>query len=327
MTPRYLLALPLLALATPLAAQDHDHSAQANPPEATPPVTEDGHSQMDHDAMGHSRMDHSAMQAGGEMDHTALGHTEPAPITNAGPAARALEGPAHAADTVWGAEAMEPARQAAAREIGGMKTGSLMVERFEARLGREDAYLWDLQAFWGGDIDKFAIKSEGEGSFDGGGVDDAEIQALWSHAIGPFFDLQAGARVDVEPDTRSHLVLGVQGLAPYMWHVDAAAFLSDRGDLTARIEAEYDQKLTQRLILQPRAEFNLAAQDIAERGIGAGLSSFEAGLRLRYEIVREFAPYVGVEWEQKLGETRRIARADGERASSVAVLLGIRAWY
>jgi copper resistance protein B len=202
-----------------------------------------------------------------------------------------------------------------------------MIERLEARIGRDDAFLWDLQGFWGGDIDKFVLKSEGEGSFDSGDVETAEVQALWSHAIGPFFNLQAGARVDFEPDTRSHLVIGVQGLAPYMWHVDAAAFLSDKGDLSAQIEAEYDQKITQRLILQPRVELDLAAQDIPERDVGAGLSSFETGLRLRYEFAREFAPYVGVEWEQKLGETRRIARADGERASAVVVLLGIRAWY
>ena len=155
------------------------------------------------------------------------------------------------------------------------------------------------------------LKTEGEGEF-GGAVEDAEIQALYSRAIGPFFDLQAGVRFDPEPDSRTHLVLGVAGLAPYMFHVDGALFLSDRGDLTARVEAEYDQKITQRLILQPRIEAEFAAQDIPKRDIGAGLTKVEPGLRLRYEIAREFAPYIGIEYEAKLGETADIARAGGE---------------
>lgn len=130
-----------------------------------------------------------------------------------------------------------------------------------------------------------------------------------------------------DPKTRGHLVLGVQGLAPYMWHVDLAAFLSDRGDLTARLEGEYDQKITQRLILQPRIELKLAAQDIPERNTGAGLVKIEPGLRLRYEVVREFAPYIGVEYEALLGETADIARARGEDPSGWKVLVGLRAWF
>ena len=160
-----------------------------------------------------------------------------------------------------------------------------------------------------------------------GAVEDAEIQALYSRAIGPFFDLQAGVRFDPEPDSRTHLVLGVAGLAPYMFHVDGALFLSDRGDLTARVEAEYDQKITQALILQPRIEAEFAAQDIPERDIGAGATKVEPGLRLRYEIAREFAPYIGIEYEAKLGETADIARAGGEDPDGFKVLLGVRAWF
>lgn len=340
---RAALALPLLALASPLAAQDHDHSAHTSAPAPLPAEDEHmdhwqmdhgamDHSQMDHGSMDHEGMDHSQMDHGsmqhGEMDHAAMGHEMPAPATNAEPPARAFEGPDHAADAIWGAAAMEPARVQLAAENGEMQTGMVLVERLEARVhSGEDAYLWDVQAFWGGDLDRFVMKSEGEGSFANGHVESAEVQALWSHAIGPWFDLQAGARLDLEPETRSHLVFGVQGLAPYMWHVDAAAFLSDRGDLTARIEAEYDQKITQRLILQPRVEAVLSAQDIPERDTGSGLTKVEAGLRLRYELAREFAPYIGVGWEQKLGETRRIARTNSENPSSVRVLLGIRAWF
>lgn len=290
------------------------------------------HSNMDHSQMDHSQIDHSQHQG---MDHSQ--HVMPSVDKSAPGAApesavppRALEGPLHAADAIWGADAMAAARVENHRMHGSMATGMVMLERLEARIptggSGEDGWLWDAQAWYGTDIDKFVLKSEGEGEL-GGAIEDAEIQALWGHAIGPFFDLQAGVRLDVEPETRSHLVLGVQGLAPYMWHVDMAAFLSDRGDLTARLEGEYDQKITQQLILQPRVELELAAQDIPERGIGAGLTKIEPGLRLRYEFVPEFAPYIGVEYEAKLGETADIARAEGEDPSGFKFLVGLRAWF
>ena len=179
----------------------------------------------------------------------------------------------------------------------------------------------------GGRINRLWVKSEAEYAFDEDAFEELQVQALYSRAIGPFFDLQAGVRFDPEPDTRGHLVVGVQGLAPYMFHVDSALFLSDRGDLTARIEGEYDQRITQKLILQPRIEAEFAAQDIPERGIGAGITKVEPGVRLRYEIEREFAPYVGIEYEAKLGETADIARAAGEDAAGFKLLIGLRAWF
>lgn len=326
-----LLAAFALALAMPATAQDHsahthhDHAAHGGHVAKPAPEPE----AMDHCAMGHlppeqcpPRDDHAGHA--GPIDKMAPGA---APETAVPP--RALEGPRHAADAIWGAQAMQGSRDDNRRMHGRMTTGMVMVERLEARIptrGGKAGWLWDAQAWHGGDIDKFVLKTEGEGETSGS-VEDAEVQALWGHAIGPFFDLQAGLRLDLEPETRSHLVLGVQGLAPYMWHVDLAAFLSDRGDLTGRLESEYDQKITQRLILQPRIELELAAQDIPERGIGAGLVRIEPGLRLRYEVVREFAPYVGVEYEAWLGETADIARAMGDDPSGWKVLLGVRAWF
>ena len=296
---RALIALPLL-VAMPLAAQDMDHSAHGAP--AAEPVQD------------HSQMDHSQ-------------HAMPAaPVIATEPPTRASEGPRHAADAVWGEAAMAPSRAALALEGGRMQVGVVRLNRLEAALGDSEGYAWEAEAMYGGDINRFVLTTEGEGEF-GGDVHEAEVEALWSHAISPWFDLRAGVRLDVEPETRSHLALGVQGVAPYMIHVDASAYLSDRGDLTARIEADHDMRVTQSLILQPRVELDLAAQDVPERGLGAGLSSVEAGLRLRYEITRQFAPYVGVEWEQSLGKTRRLARAAGDDASDVAVLLGVRAWF
>ncbi len=286
-------------------AQDHaDHSAhqpaQAAPaPFKLPDMTQP--------------MDHSAHQVG--------------TVPSGPPPATAFEGPENAADAIFGTEAMEAARAQNRATHGGASFSTFMLERLEARIAEgHDAWLWDAQAWSGGDIDKFVLKSEGEGEF-GGGIEDAEVQALWGHAIGPWFDLQAGVRLDLEPETRSHLALGVQGLAPYMFHVDATAFLSDRGDLTAVVEGEYDQKITQRLILQPRAELALSAQDIPERETGAGLTKIEAGLRLRYEIVREFAPYIGVEYEARLGETADMAKAAGEDPDGLAIVFGLRAWF
>ncbi|SMQ63747.1 copper resistance protein B [Altererythrobacter xiamenensis] len=332
-----------------------DHCAMGHlPPEQCPPAEQPAepetmdhsqmdHSQMDHSAMGHAQpqadadphagMDHSQMDHSG-MDHSghsmdAMDKSAPGAAPESAVPPRALEGPRHAADAIWGEAVMAPAREQLADENGGMKTGMVMVERLEARIpvdGGEDGYLWDAQSWYGGDLNRFVLKTEGEGEIDGA-LEDAEVQALFSRAIGPFFDLQAGARIDVEPETRSHLVLGVQGLAPYMFHVDGALFLSDRGDLTARVEAEYDQKITHRLILQPRFELEAAAQDIPERDVGAGLTKIEPGLRLRYEIAREFAPYVGIEYEAKLGETADIARAKGEDPDGFKFLVGLRAWF
>ncbi len=325
---RALIGLSLLALGTPLAAQvqdphaGHDMPAPAPAPAPAPTPAPTGH---DHHPPAAEPVDHGEMDHG-EMDHSAMGHGA-APTADDPPPARALDGPRHAADAIWGEDAMARAREQMGREHGTMTTGMVLIERLEARImDGEDGFVWDGQAWWGGDLDKLFVKTEGEGE-PGGAVEAAEVQLLYSRAIGPFFDLQAGARLDLEPETRSHLVLGVQGLAPYMVHVDAAAFLSDRGDLTARLEGEYDQKITQALILQPRAELELAAQDIPEREVGAGFTKLEAGLRLRYEIAREFAPYVGVEYEAKLGETADIAREQGEDPDGFAVVLGLRAWF
>jgi copper resistance protein B len=312
-------------LATHAAAQDHSAMGHGDAPVEEPV----DHSQMDHSAMGHDEpaaetVDHSKMDHS-QMDHAAMGNAMPA--TDETPPPRALTGPRHAADAIWGEAAMAPAREQVRRENGAMTTGTVMFERLEARVrAGEDAYLWDAQGWYGGDIDKLWFKTEGEGEF-GGAIESAEVQALWSHAIAPFFDLQGGLRYTFEPKGRAHAVLGIQGLAPYMFEIDAAAFLSEKGDLTARLEAEYDQHITQRLILQPRAEVALSAQDVPELGLGSGVTKIETGLRLRYEIAREFAPYVGVGYEAALGRTADIIRADGGDPDGFAVLVGLRAWF
>jgi len=236
-------------------------------------------------------------------------------------------GPPRAADAIWGAEAMAPSRDALKREHGSTVTTWLQADRLEyqARQGH-DGLLWDLQGYYGTPTSKLWLKSEGEAAL-GEGVEDAEVQALWSKAVAPFWDLQLGVRQDLAGPSDTHAVVGIQGLAPYLFEIDAALFLSQRGDLTARIEAEVDQRITQKLILQPRVEVSLAAQDNPARKVGAGIDKIEAGLRLRYEIVPEFAPYIGIEQGWKLGDSARYARLAGEDPSVTSVVMGIRFWF
>ena len=343
-------------LAAPAAAQHEHHGAApaatpAPAPEPAPAEMDHGsmdHGAMDHGAMDHSQMDHSQMGHGepdqGTMDHGAMdhqstpsqpmdhgqmdhsGHAMPAPDAPAAPPPeRAFSGPRHAADPIWGEAAMAPAREQLAENNGEVETGVVRFNRLEARFGDEEAYLWDVEAEFGGDLDELVLKSEGEGAFDGE-LESADVQALWGHAISPWFDLQTGVRYDIAPRATVSTVLGIEGRAPYNIHLEAAVFLSERGDATGRIEAEHDWKITQRLILQPRAEIELAAQDVPELDLGAGLSKIEAGLRLRYEIVREFAPYIGVGYETRPSRAGSVD-ADDDEDAGFAVLAGIKTWF
>lgn len=243
--------------------------------------------------------------------------------------AAALGGPTHAADLVFGPEAMAASRRTLVRENGDVRTTAVIIDRVEAGFGDDvQTWLWDVQGWSGGDINRFWWKSEGEGNVDDG-LEEAEVQALYSRAVTPFWDIQAGVRQDFRQDGEdtTHLVLGLQGLAPYWWEIDAAAFLSTKGDVTARVEAEYDQRLTQRLILQPRLEIDVSAGDVPELEIGSGLSSVEAGLRLRYEFRKEFAPYVGVEWSRAFGDTADYIKARGGEADHTRFVVGLKAWF
>lgn len=244
------------------------------------------------------------------------------------PSPAALSGPDHAADAIFGAPAMAPARETVRKEHGDIKSGMILVDQLEAVIGDgKDGYKWDAQGWYGGDIDRLWIKTEGESSFDKS-PERVDLQALWSHALDPWWNLQAGIRQDfgAGPD-RTYAVVGVQGLAPYWFEVDGALFLSDKGDVNARIEAEYDQRLTNRLILQPAAELNFSAQDVPELGIGSGLSTAELGLRLRYQFVPEFAPYVGVQYERAFGGTADFRRAQDKKPGGWNFLIGIRSWF
>ncbi len=237
--------------------------------------------------------------------------------------------PGSQADAFFDREAMAAARAALTKEHGGAPTYFLIAERLEYQSNDgAPALYFEGQGWWGTDRNKLWVKSEVHRDFDAGRFEEAELQALWSRPFSRFFDFQAGVRHDfVRGADRTFGVIGVQGLAPYWFEIDAAIFVSGEGDISARFEAEYDLLLTQRLILQPRTELNFAVQEVEDVGVGSGLSTAEIGVRLRYEWSRQFAPYVGVNWERAVGETADLARADGANVGAVSAVAGVRLWF
>ncbi|AZV28066.1 copper resistance protein CopB [Pseudomonas syringae] len=185
---------------------------------------------------------------------------------------------------------------------------------------------WDLSGWIGGDIDRLWLRSEGERS--NGKTEDAEIQALWGHAISPWWDVVSGVRQDFKPGApQTWAAFGLQGMALYNFEAEATAFLGENGQSAVRLEGDYDILLTNRLILQPTAELNVYGKNDPQRRIGSGLANTEAGLRLRYEIRREFAPYIGVTWNRTYGNTADYAREEGDDRSEARLVLGVRLWF
>lgn len=191
----------------------------------------------------------------------------------------------------------------------------------------EAVFLWDVNAWLGSDSHKLFLESEGE-RLSGGDVEEAGVDVFYNRAIAGFWDLQLGIRHDFEPrPTRTFAAMGVQGLAPYWFEVDATVYVSEDGEISAEMEVEYDLLLSQRLILQPRFETALALQEVPEYGIGSGVNNVELGLRLRYEIRRKFAPYAGVSWHRLLGNTADFAKAEGASVDTVSWIAGVKLWF
>ncbi len=203
----------------------------------------------------------------------------------------------------------------------------VMVNQFELQLtGGDDLLVWGAEGWIGKDLNKFWLKSSGE--YVDSKMENAEIQALYSRAIAPFWDLQLGWRHDIRPTpTRDWMTLGLKGLSPYFFDIDMALFVGDNGRTSARLQAEYEVMLTQRLILVPEIEMNLYGKNDPATGTGSGLSDIEAGLRLRYEVRREFAPYIGVNWTRMYGNTADYARDEGADVDDIQFLIGVRAWF
>lgn len=338
--------------ASPAAAMDHsgmdpsgmNHSkretpakkADARPKEAAADGSQADHSQMDHSKMGHAGMDDATKSATAQnadanaenapmdhsqMEHAAMGHTAP-------PRPEASQQPREPIPAVTDADraaAFPPISQHMqhAPEFNHM----VVLNRLEAVDAEHgSAQAWEGQAWFGSDTDRLWLRSEGER--EDGRTESANLEALYGRAISPWWDLVAGVRHDFRPGrSQSWAAFGVQGLSPYKFEVSATAYLGERGQTALNLEAEYELLLTNRLILQPLVEVEFYGKDDPRRETGAGLSGAEAGLRLRYELSRKFAPYVGVSWERAFGDTADYRRAHGERVEDTRLVAGVRLWF
>ncbi|MCY1534479.1 Copper resistance protein B [compost metagenome] len=224
-------------------------------------------------------------------------------------------------------------RRAAFPPLGGHKVHDTAINSYFLldRLEYQDAddgstLAWKASGWVGGDIDRLLLRSEGERT--NGVTEDAEVQVLYGRSVSPWWDVVAGVRQDFKPESpQTWAAVGVQGMPLYALETEATAFVGENGQTAARLEAEYDILLTNRLILQPAAEMNLYGKNDPGRGIGSGLANTELGLRLRYEIVRQFAPYIGVSWNRTYGNTADLVRDEGGDIEEARFVAGIRVWF
>jgi len=209
----------------------------------------------------------------------------------------------------------------------------LLFDNFEyQRAGSPDVLRWDILGWRGGDVHRFWFKSEGRQTTSSEQGSEFEFQALYGKLIAPFFDVQAGLRFDRRVQRgskpkRAYAVLGLQGLSPYNFEIEPTLFLSNKGQVSARFTGTYDILLTQRLIMQPRLETNVATKKDEEIGIGAGLNDAEVGIRVRYEFRRQFAPYFGATYRETFGATHRLTVREGGDPAHFAVVAGVRMWF
>ncbi len=321
---RSLLSPSLLALglatALPVFAQSHaghDMGTMDAPAKtATTPAEQVDHSKMDHSTMDHSKMDHGAMQPAtmdhSAMDHAAMGHgatepREPIPVPTDADRAAAFPPIAHGA--------MEHAP-----EINSL----LLIDRLEHWDGKSsNGQAWEATGWIGGNINRLWLRTDGERSR--GRTESSSLEALYGRSVSPWWDVLVGVRQDFRPaDSRTWAAIGIQGLAPYKFESSATLYMGSGGQVLAKAEVEYDVLLTNRLILQPLLEATVAAKDEPEYGIGRGLNKVEAGLRLRYEFSRRFAPYIGISHERSFGDTADYA---GDHARDTRWVAGVRLWF
>ena len=195
-----------------------------------------------------------------------------------------------------------------------------------------DDYRWDIEGWYGGDYNRLWFKSEGQNDTAFKADYDVDFQLLYGRFIQKYYDFQIGPRVETQSFrgrnvTRGLGVIGIEGLVPYNYEFESALFIAQNGDVSARLSLTKDMLLTQRLILQTRFETNAAAQRDEEFTTGSGLNNLEFGVRLRYEIRREFAPYVGISLDRSFGETATLVRQEGGNPSQVRFVVGVRTWF
>jgi copper resistance protein B len=303
------------------SAMGHDAAPATQPPAPADPQVDHSamdHATMDHSAMGHSTMDHTS------VDHAAMGHGAAAHGGSDLPADAMPREPVPALT--------DADRRAAFPDVAGHAAHDkgihwyVLGDRLETSDEGGGALAWDVTAWIGGDIDRLWLRSEGERS--DGHTEAAGIELLYGRSVAPWWDVLVGIRHDVAPGaSQDFLALGVAGLAPMKFEVSATAYLGQGGRTQARFEAEYELLLTNRLVLQPSLEATLVGRDDPGRALGSGLATVEAGLRLRYEITRRFAPYVGIARERAFGGTADYRRDLDEDVDDTRLVAGVRFWF
>ncbi|MGY8564304.1 copper resistance protein B [Paracidovorax citrulli] len=295
-----LLTVALLtAIAGPAWAQSHAHAHTDTAPAAAPTA-------VDHSTMDHSTMDHAVMEHG------------TAPSAPREPIPEVTDADRAAAFPPINHDAMEHAPNV---------HSLLLINRLEHWDGQHGSgQAWEASGWIGGNINRLWLRSEGERS--GGRTEASDLEVLYGRSVSPWWDVLVGVKQDFRPaDSRTWAAFGIQGLAPYKFETSATAYVGDGGQLAATLEVEYELLLTNRLILQPLVEATLAARDEPEHGMGAGLNKVEAGLRLRYEFSRRFAPYIGISHERLFGETADYHQAAGEHTRDTRWVAGVRVWF
>ena len=284
---------------------------------AVAPAWAQSHAGMDHSKMDHSKMDHATMDHAG-MDHAAMGHGAPHDDLPREPIPEITDADRAAAFPPIDHGAMEHAP-----DIHSL----LLINRLEGWDGKHGTgQAWEASGWVGSNINRLWLRSEGERS--GGRTEAADVEVLYGRSVSPWWDVLVGVKQDFRPaEPRTWAAFGVQGLAPYKFETSATAYVGEGGQLMATAEVEYELLLTNRLILQPLVEATMAAKDEPERGIGSGLNKVEAGLRLRYEFSRRFAPYIGISHERLFGDTADYHRAAGEHLRDTRWVAGVRAWF
>ena len=313
----------LLALAAPAWAQSHAGHVTA-PATTTTTTTTDAppadDRPMDHGSMDHTKMDHSTMDHS-TMDHAAMGHVPPKPPAPTEP----LEPiPAvTAADRLAAFPPIDHGAMEHAPEIHSL----LLVNRLEHWDGQHGTgQAWEASGWVGGNINRLWLRSEGERS--DGRTGSADLEVMYGRSVSPWWDVLVGVKQDFRPaDSRTWAAFGIQGLAPYKFETSATAYVGEGGQLAATVEVEYELLLTNRLILQPLLEATFSAKDEPAYRNGAGLNKVEAGLRLRYEFSRRFAPYIGISHERLFGATADYHEAAAEHARDTRWVAGVRVWF
>jgi copper resistance protein B len=314
------VVIVLVVGSAPAHAQETDHSEMPMPPATSEPPAQKPAPQQDTptETTDHSAMGHEMPMPEEPMDHAAMGHDMSMPSNQP----RQQIPPLTDAD-----------RTVAFPDVAGHPAHDNSIQTFVLldRLERWNAddgngLAWEALGWVGTDMNRLWLRSEGDRVDDT--TESADLEVLYGRSIARWWDVVAGVRHDLgEGPSQTFAAIGVMGLTPYKFDVEATAYIGESGQTAARFEAEYHTLLTNRLILQWLAEADLYGKEDARRSIGSGLSTVEAGLRLRYEFTRRFAPYIGVAWERAYGTTADFRREEGEDLDDTRFVAGLRIWF